>query len=266
MRMPRAAVALPLALLLAGCELSVGNLAGRATNEWTRSYQLAPGGEVQIANANGAVDIEGVDGSTLDVRAERIARAATDEGARDLLPKIKIKEAASPDRVSIETERMSGFMIGASIEVRYHVRAPRGAVVRVRNTNGRIVLTSLAGPVTADTTNGGVTGKDLSGPVSAGATNGGVAIDLASVGEGPVELRTTNGGVSLSIPETAKVDVDASCTNGGIRVKGLSLRVDEQTRRHVRGRLNGGGASVTLHTTNGGVVLSARSADARNGS
>jgi hypothetical protein len=260
-----AAAVLPLALLAAGCELSVGNLTGRASDEWVRTYQLSPGGELRIGNTNGSVDVEGADGNQVDVRAERIAKAATDAGARELLPRIKIDEQAEPGRISIETERLSGFVIGVSTEVRYHVRAPRNAVVTVRNTNGRVTLTALTGSVSARSTNGGIIGKNLSGPVTASVTNGGVTIDLAAVGDGPVDLRSTNGGVALSVPEDAKANIDASCTNGGIRVTGLSLQAEEQSRRRLRGRLNGGGPSITLHTTNGGVRLSSRSSgrDAR---
>src|SRR5690349_11264273 len=118
---------LPIALVLAGCDMSVHNLVGRATDEWTHTYQLAPGGEIRITNTNGIIEVEGVDGSTVEVRAEKIARAATDTGARELLPRIVIHEDAKPERVTIETERMSGIMIGASFEVQYRVRAPKTA-------------------------------------------------------------------------------------------------------------------------------------------
>ena len=53
----RAVLALPVALLLAGCDMSLGHLTGRAQDEWTRSYPLAAGGEVRIGNTNGRVDI-----------------------------------------------------------------------------------------------------------------------------------------------------------------------------------------------------------------
>jgi hypothetical protein len=262
MRRVLRAVVVPLVLVLAGCEMSFGNLAGRATDEWTHTYPLQPGGEIQIDNANGAIDVTGIDGSTVEVKAERIAKAATDEGARELLPRIKITENATPDRIVIETEKMSGIMMGVSTEVRYHVRAPKSAKVRLINTNGRVNVTGMTGDVIAKTSNGGVVGKDLAGPVSASTTNGGVAIDLASLGAGPIELSTTNGGVALSLPESAKADVDATCTNGGIRITGLTLQLEEQSRRRVKGTLNGGGTSVRLHTTNGGVRLRSRQAAA----
>src|SRR5215218_3925408 len=155
----------PLAFVLAGCDASLGHLTARATDEWTRSYPLDAGGEVRIVNTNGKIDIEGTDGSTVEVRAERIARGATDAAARELLPRIVIKEDIKPDRVWLETERMSGIMIGAAFEVRYHVRAPKRAVINVSNTNGQVALAALDGKVKAQTTNGGVNGRSLSGGV-----------------------------------------------------------------------------------------------------
>src|SRR5476649_960152 len=112
---------LSLAVALAGCDANFGHLPGNATEEWTHSYPLTAGGEIRIVNTNGKIDVEGVDGSTVEVKAQRIARGTSDEAARELLPKIVIKEDARPDRISIETERISGIMIGASFEVRYHV-------------------------------------------------------------------------------------------------------------------------------------------------
>jgi hypothetical protein len=254
-----AVLALPLALVLGGCDLSFGHLSARATDEWTHTYPLSPGGEIRIVNTNGLIDVEGVDGSTVEVRAERIAKGSTEAAAKELLPRIVIKEDAKPDRVSIETERMSGIMIGAGFEVRYHVRAPKNALVNVTNTNGLVSVTGFTGKVVAHTTNGGVKGSGLRGGVDARTTNGGVTIDMASLGPDPIVLETTNGGVSLALPEKAKATVTASCTNGGISVGALdNFEVSEKSRRRLEGKLNGGGTSVELHTTNGGVRLRSR--------
>ena len=250
---------LPLGLLLAGCDLSLGHLTARATDEWSRSYPLEAGGEIRIVNTNGKIEIEGTDGSTVEVKAEKIARGATDTAARELLPRIVIKEDIKPDRVSLETERMSGIMIGAAFEVRYHVRAPKGAVVNVTTTNGGIGLTALSGKIIAHTTNGGVTAKELTGGIEARSTNGGVSIDFAQLGTERVSARTTNGGVTIMLPDSAKADVTARCTNGGIIVSpDLTLAVTEQSRRRLEGRLNGGGTSIDLQTTNGGVRIKPR--------
>jgi hypothetical protein len=250
---------LPLAFVLAGCDLSLGHLTARATDEWTRSYPLEGGGEIRIINTNGKIEIEGTDGSTVEVRAEKIARGATETAARELLPRITIKEDIKPDRVWLETERMSGIMLGAAFEVRYHIRAPKRAVVNVTNTNGQVALTALDGKVKAQTTNGGVNGRNLSGGVDARSTNGGVTIDMASVGPDSISLRTTNGGVTLLLPDGAKANLTASCTNGGINVSALdNLEISEQSRRRLEGRLNGGGISIEMRTTNGGIRVRPR--------
>ncbi len=254
-----AVLALPLTLMLGACDLSLGNLSARATDEWTHTYPLTAGGEVRIVNTNGRIEVEGVDGSTVEVRAERVAKGSTEAAAKELLPRIVIKEDVKPDRITLETERMSGIMIGAGFEVRYHVRAPKNALINVSNTNGLVTVTALGGKVVAHTTNGGVKGSGLSGGVDARSTNGGVTIEMASVGSDPISLETTNGGVSLALPDRAKATVTASCTNGGISVGSLdNFEVTEKSRRHLEGKLNGGGTMVELHTTNGGVRLRSR--------
>lgn len=258
--MPRfsAFLALPVALVLGGCDMSLGNLTGRASDEWTRSYPLTAGGELRIGNGNGSIEVEAVDGSTVEVRAERIAKAATDTGAQELLPRITIKEDVKPDRVSIETERMSGIMVGASFEVRYHVRAPKNAAVDLTNTNGAVLVSGSSGRVSAKTTNGSVTTKNLTGAVEARTTNGSVNVDVASVGSGKIALRTTNGSVTLRLPDDAKADVLATWTNGGINVSNVKIDVTERSRRRFEGRMNGGGPLIELQTTNGGIRIRPR--------
>jgi putative adhesin len=255
----RPVVLLPVVAMLAACDVHLHDMSARATDEWTHTYPLTPGGEIEIENTNGKIDVEGADTPTVEVRAERIARGATDTAARELLPRIVIKEDATSDRVSIRTERMSGIMIGASFEVRYHVRAPKNAVVNVTNTNGQVTLTGLNGKVTAHTTNGQVKGDTLTGAIDARTTNGGVNIDLSAIGREPVRLHTTNGAVTLTLPESGKADISASVTNGGISVGDFqNLDVSEKSRRRFEGRLNGGGTSIELQTTNGGVRIRPR--------
>ena len=249
----------PLVVLLAACDLHVGNLGARVTDEWTHTYPLARGGEVRIENTNGKIEVEGVEDSTVEIRAERVARGATEQAARDLLPRIVIKEDVKPDRVSIVTERISGVLIGVAFEVRYHVRAPKNAVVNVRNTNGEVALTGLTGAVVAQTTNGRVRGDGLTGGVDARTTNGSVQMDLSSAGSAPIRLHTTNGAVTLTLPDAAKATLSASVTNGGISVGDFqNLDVSEKSRRHLEAKLNGGGTPIELETTNGGVRIRPR--------
>jgi DUF4097 and DUF4098 domain-containing protein YvlB len=144
-------------------------------------------------------------------------------------------------------------------EVHYLVKVPSSVDVHLTTVNGGIEVEGLKGRVTAETTNGGVKARDLSGAVEASTTNGGVEVDLAQLSEAGVTLGCTNGGISLRLPSDAKATISARITNGGINTSGLNIETTgEASRRHLEGRLNGGGPHVDLKGTNGGIRIASR--------
>jgi hypothetical protein len=244
---------------LAGCELAVGSWSAEARDDWSRSYTLAANGRFELSNTNGGITVEPSPDEQLHVRAQKIAKGATEQAAREALKQIEIAESASPTLVRLETKiPRSSFFGGGHAQVAYTVQVPASVAVKVENTNGRIQLSDLAGPVEAETTNGGVRGRGLRGKVRAGTTNGGVELDLASIAEGGVEVSTTNGGVNLAIPADARADLVARCTNGGIDTGGLDVETLESSRRRLDARLNGGGPRIQAETTNGGIRFTRR--------
>jgi hypothetical protein len=251
-----------LALVFTGCDVSVGDhgfsmgiARGKAQDEWKRTYPVKAGGQLEIVNINGVINASPGAGSVIEVRAERIAKASSDEAAQDMLKKIEIVETASADRVRLETKvpRMNWGRSGH--EVRYYVKVPQGLAVNFETTNGAVRLDNLDGRIVASTTNGGVRGSGLKGAVKASTTNGGVDIGMASVTD-DIELETTNGGIRLELPRNAKATLDVRCTNGGIRLTDFELD-GETTRRRAAGTINGGGPKVSVETTNGGIRISA---------
>jgi hypothetical protein len=244
---------------LSGCDVVVTSLGAnsKAEEQWSRTYPVTAGGQVEILNTSGEISVTGGDGAQVEVVAERTARAATDADAKDLLKQIEIREDVTPARVRLETHQPS-TLDGRRVEVRYHVKVPASVSVRVQNTNGEIVANALKGAFRAETTNGGIRGQGLSGQVEASTTNGGVRLQVDAVSPGGVRVETVNGGVDLTIPAAAQADVRAGCVNGGISLHGLALVGGESTRRRVEGKLNGGGALVSAETTNGGVRITGK--------
>jgi len=274
-RVLAAALALAVTVATAACDVQVGQdgglsfdvASGRAQDTWTRSYTLASGGRLELINVNGTIAAEPSSGTEVELTGERIAKASSDEAARELLGKVEMREETGASQVRVEVRSARHFGLGG-LEVRWTVKVPKGAVVDLRTTNGKVQLTGLTGEVHARTVNGGVTGRGLAVQVlEASTVNGGVDVEIAEPlgGDARVSLECVNGGVQLALPGDSKASVLARVTNGGISTGDLTLQpTGEQTRRRVEGTLNGGGASVTLETTNGGVRLTRSSVQSKS--
>lgn len=255
------AVVLPLLFVAtAGCDIVTADFKQSAKEEWRRSYQLQPGARVAISNVNGKIEVEPATGNTLEVVAEKTAKGATDEAAKDALGRIEIVEDTSGGNVRIETKiQRAGTMFGGSAgQVHYMVRVPSGTEVSFSTVNGGVELSRITGRIKAEATNGGIVAREVGGTIDASTTNGGVDVELTELAEDGAKLECTNGGIRLRLPATAKATISASVTNGGIDFGGLPLETSESTRRRLEGRLNGGGPPVRIEGTNGGIRISAR--------
>jgi hypothetical protein len=257
-----AATATTCIVALAACDPHRGGPpAGKASSEWTRSYALQPGGEFQIVGANGSIDVQGTSASTIEVKAERIVKAATDQMAQSMTSRVRIIEDTSPDKVVLRSEGLEGITLGVEVEVNFHVTAPPGTRLRLHTSNGNLSVAKMDGALVLSNTNGEVTGSALRGGLDVRATNGAVTIDLASVSKDPVEVKATNGTIDLTVPADAGANFDVTTTNGSVVTGELALqRTGEQSTRRMRARLNDGGTPITVTTTNGDVRLHAATA------
>jgi len=250
----------------AACDVQVGKdgfsldvASGRAQDTWTRSYALAPGARLELINTNGRISAEPSADDKVELVAERTAKASTDEAAQELMKQLEMREEAGDARVRVEVRAPRTFGV-SGFEVRWTVKVPKGVIVDLRTANGKVTLSGLEGEVHASTVNGGIEGKGLAvSTLEASTVNGGVDVEITKslTSAGSVSLEAVNGGVALALPDGSQASVTARVTNGGINTTGLDFQVTgEQTRRRFEGTLNGGGARVTLQTTNGGVRLS----------
>jgi DUF4097 and DUF4098 domain-containing protein YvlB len=244
------------AAALSACDVIVTSMdaKGKAEDQWTRTYPITAGGQLEIVNGNGAIDVTASGTGQIEVVAERVARAMTDEDAKAVLKQVEIAEEVSAARVRLQTKAGTTGS-GRGVEIKYHVKVPATAAVVLQNSNGTVTVNAVSGSVRMETTNGSVHGNGLSGAVEATTTNGSVKLEVTSVAAGGIRAETTNGGIELAIPASAKANVKASCVNGGISLGGLTLEGGETTRRRAEGRLNGGGPAIVAATVNGGIRL-----------
>ena len=87
----------------AGCDVVFQGLNAQATDQWTRTYKLDEGGQVEVISPNGQIEVSpSADASTVEVVAERRVHAATEEAARQELSSIKINERVTPRQITVE--------------------------------------------------------------------------------------------------------------------------------------------------------------------
>lgn len=248
-----------LALLLsAACELDFVPRA-EARDVLTKSYTVAPGAELTIENTNGTITVRPGTGSTIEITATRIAKAGTDEAAKKLLADTRIEETVSGATVKLSSRTARLPLGGTQYRVDYDVRAPAGIALNLSATNGEIDVTDWEGRVEMSATNGSLEGTGLKGEVEASTTNGKIEIRIAQLSERGVKLETTNGEVSVEVPKDAKSRILARVTNGNISVDGLNADPSpSNTRRRYEAAINGGGPTVSIETTNGGISVRGR--------
>jgi hypothetical protein len=236
-------VVLPLLLAAGGCDIVSAGFGSEETAQWQKSYTLPANGRLEISNVNGRITVEPSTGNSVDVTAIKKAKAGSPEAAKEALQRITIAEDVSPTGIKIETKverNAGGLFSGSGTTVEYHVKVPAAAEVKF------------------STVNGGITREGLTGRIDAETTNGGVEVELTRVADGGVKLECTNGGIRLTLPGDSKATISARITNGGIQADGLPIEKTDSSRRHLEGRLNGGGPQIVLEGTNGGIELAAR--------
>lgn len=254
-------------LFAATLSLFLAAAASAATQTETidRTFDVKPGSSVQLSNVNGRITIKAWDQPRVKVVAVKEIEADKDD-IQQAMKDLRIEFSQRAGGLVIATHypkeahgvgSLFSWILGDDIEaeVTFDLMVPRTMNVEVENTNGSIRMSDVTGIHELDTTNGKIEVVRCAGALAAGTTNGSIHAELASVTAGqPLRFETTNGRIEVELPKTLAVDVDASTVNGSIDTD-LPVAATSLGRNSLRGKINGGGTSLTLRTTNGGIAI-----------
>src|SRR5262247_261204 len=145
--------------------------------------------------------------------------------------------------------------------------------VDVRTSGGGIDIGSGSGDLVAETSGGGIKIEDFVGDAFVRTSGGAIrinriegAIDAETSG-GPIvaalsgqpkkdcRLHTSGGGITVELDEALSLNINAEASGGGVTTD-LPLTVQGELRSgRLQGSLNGGGQSLSLQTSGGGIQL-----------
>ena len=239
--------------------------AAKRTEKIDRTYDVKPGATVKLTNVNGRVTVSAWDQPRVQVIATKRIEADRDD-IQAAMKDLRVVVQPQNGGLVIDTHypknhdgpgAIFSWLLGDRIDaqVTYELTVPRAMNVEVSNTNGAIYLTDVAGQHELDTTNGRIEVSRCAGSLDASTTNGSIQAELTKVNKGhPLRFETTNGRIVVALPADLAVDVDASTTNGSID-SDLPVSTTRIGRNSLRGSINGGGTSLRMRTTNGGIAI-----------
>ena len=258
-----------------------------------RVFPLKPGGELDISSQNGRITVEAWDRAEARIQITRTVRANSDSRAAELMKDLRADVTVTGGRIEIESQypkRAENVGIWdvlgqrvTSLNIHYYVQVPAetrlhletsNGELQVRGTsgglvgetvNGNVEVTSTSGPVDVTTTNGNVRLVGTRGAAQASTTNGAIEVEIRKLDPGAgVELSTTNGDLTAMLPAELKAQIEAETTNGRVSIGYPIEMVGKASSKTVRGRIGGGGAVVSLTTTNGNIVVTRVGESRRN--
>lgn len=221
-----------------------------------KEQTLSAGGVINVdGRRNGGVAVKGWDRNEILVRSRIQTAAPTGAEADQLATEIRVE--TSDLRIRAEgPEDRDNFQWFVS----YEIFVPRRSDLTLQASNGGISIVDVSGKIDFKTTNGGVNLKRVGGTVRGNTTNGGVHIELNGTrwdGEA-LTVQTTNGGVNLLLPDNYSAHLETGTVNGNISL-GFPVNVPLTDRGHlpkdITVDLGGGGPTIHVMTTNGGVRI-----------
>jgi len=137
---------------------------------------------------------------------------------------------------------------GGAIEV-----AGGGGSLEGKTSGGRVQVTDFQGDTSVETSGGGITIENVVGEIEGNTSGGGVLAVLPGPLEQPVSLSTSGGGVTVRVPATATFELDAKTSGGGVSSELPVTVTGKMDRDRLKGSVNGGGPTIRLRTSGGGI-------------
>jgi DUF4097 and DUF4098 domain-containing protein YvlB len=261
-----------LALLLGGFVCSLAALPARA-DDWSKTYTLTGKPDLRVDTSDANIHVSTWDQNTIEAKVTSTHYKIGDDG-------IRIEEHQTGDVVEIDLHfPHHGVTINwgdsFSHRVDIDIHMPREGRVDLRTGDGKIELGNFKGEMQLRSGDGSQEIDAVDGYLRARSGDGHIRatgrfdeLELKT-GDGHVDARAAagsalatgwklesgDGTVTLEVPENLAADVDLHTGDGHIDLD-MQVTTEGKIRENeVRGKLNGGGNLLVIHTGDGSIRL-----------
>jgi DUF4097 and DUF4098 domain-containing protein YvlB len=259
-------------LMLGGFVCSLAALPAQA-DDWSKTYTLTGKPDLRVETSDANIHVSTWDQNTIEAKVTTTHYKIGEGG-------IRIEEHQNGNAVEIEVRyphQGITFSIGngMSRRVEVEIHMPREGRVDLHTGDGKIELANFKGEMQLRSGDGSQEIENVDGKLHATTGDGHIRasgrfdeLELKT-GDGRVDARAASGSalaagwrlesgdgtVTLEVPENLAADVDLHTGDGHIDLDMPVTTVGKIRENEVRGKLNGGGNLLVIHTGDGSIRL-----------
>ncbi|SRR5579872_2597286 len=239
-------------------------------DDWSKTYTVTGKPDLRVDTSDANIHVDTWDQNTIDVHVTTRHYKIGEGG-------IKIYEHQTGDSVDIELRYPHHVITFGfnNYRVDMDIHMPREGRVNLHTGDGAIELAHFKGDMDLQSGDGHqeVTGVD--GALRARTGDGHIRVDGRfdlldlNTGDGRIEarassgsvptsgwnVRTGDGSVTLQLPDNFAADVDLHTSDGHINLEFPVTVEGRLGEKNIRGKINGGGKLLTVHTGDGSIHL-----------
>lgn len=198
--------------------------------DFHRTYDLPPGGQIKIVNVLGDIRVTGYDGRRIEVKGVKTG------AGREA---IQIDDFSGGHRIAIFTRHLPFQRGGAGVE--FELRVPKSVAYNftlISSLDGDVAASSVTGSLWAKSERGNVEVRGVGGRVSATSISGNVIAEIGKTqATSHMRLSSVSGNIDVVAPSDLDALVNMSSSNGPLR---SDFPIDIQELRYGTGRLGRG--------------------------
>ncbi|MCA9128447.1 MAG: DUF4097 family beta strand repeat protein [Planctomycetales bacterium] len=257
-----------LLLIASGCGVPLVGVSRTVSQQ----LETSPLTSLELATANGQVEVEPHDLPFVDMEVTYKAYGSTQEEADALCQAMDTDISATDGKLVIKAVRPKNNWSGS---ISYHLKVPsncelklrssNGAInvagtrssVHIETSNGKIALKSVAGSIDARTSNGAIQLEQCAGSINAQSSNGRIEVDMVQI-DADSSIKTSNGAVTVRLPIECSVNLTAHTSNGSIGSEMPQQKVVSKGKRDLNVIIGNEAASPVqfqITTSNGSIKV-----------